>query len=141
MLETDHERVCLEARRHAVSLLKPFLRAAALAAVGTALVVAGWPLTALGVVPLVLAAVTATAAAWTWERTRIVVTTHKLFVVTGTLRRRAAAVRLAHVSALEVEQPLLGRLLGYGTLIAGDLEIPYVPQPRRVYGLVERLGA
>ena len=59
-------------------------------------------------------------------------TTDKLFVVYGIARRHAAAVRLARVGPVEVEQGLLGRLLGYGTLVAGDLEIPYVPDPRRV---------
>jgi uncharacterized membrane protein YdbT with pleckstrin-like domain len=71
----------------------------------------------------------------------VVLTTEKLFVVQGTLRKRAAAVRLSRVGALEIEQSLLGRLLGYGTIVAGELEIMYVPQPRRVYGLVERLSA
>ena len=47
------------------------------------------------------------------------------FVVHGTLRKRAAAVRLARVGALEIEQSLLGRLLGYGTIVAGELEIDY----------------
>jgi hypothetical protein len=41
-------------------------------------------------------------------------------------------VRFARVGPVEVEQSLAGRLLGYGTLIAGDLEVPYVPDPRRV---------
>jgi len=31
-------------------------------------------------------------------------------------------------------------VLGYGTIVAGDLEITYVPEPRRIYGLVERLA-
>jgi hypothetical protein len=31
-------------------------------------------------------------------------------------------------------------LLGYGTIVAGELEIEYVPGPRRLYGLVERLS-
>ncbi len=30
--------------------------------------------------------------------------------------------------------------MGYGTIVAGELEIDYVPEPRRFYGLVERLG-
>jgi hypothetical protein len=38
---------------------------------------------------------------------------------------------------VEIEQGLLGRLLGYGTVVAGDLEITHVPEPRR---LVERLA-
>jgi hypothetical protein len=46
-------------------------------------------------------------------------------------------VRLERVGAVEVEQSLAGRVLGYGTLIAGPLEITYVPQPRSGYGLVE----
>jgi hypothetical protein len=70
-----------------------------------------------------------------------VLTSEKLFVVHGTLRRRAAAVRLSRVAAVEVEQTVLGRLLGYGTIVAGDLEIPFVPQPRDVGTLVARLGA
>lgn len=75
------------------------------------------------------------------ERTRVVITTEKLFIVHGTLRRRAAAVRLARLGAVEIEQSLTGRLLGYGTIVAGELEIEFVPEPRRVYGLVERLSA
>jgi len=41
---------------------------------------------------------------------------------------------------VEIEQSLAGRLMGYGTIVAGELEIDYVPEPRRFYGLVERLG-
>ena len=41
-------------------------------------------------------------------------------------------MRLERVGPVEVEQGLLGRMLGYGTVIAGDLEVPYVPDPRRV---------
>ena len=77
-----------------------------------------------------LAAVIAVRAVWRWERTHVVLTTEKLFVVYGTVRRRAAAVRLERVGAVEIEQSLLGRLLGYGTVVAGDLEITYVPEPR-----------
>jgi hypothetical protein len=57
------------------------------------------------------------------------------------LRRRAAAIRLDRVATIEVEQSLLGRVLGYGTLSAGELEIPFVPQPRDVGSLVARLSA
>ena len=44
------------------------------------------------------------------------------------------------LGAVEIEQSLAGRFMGYGTIVAGDLEIDYVPKPRRVYGLVERLS-
>jgi uncharacterized membrane protein YdbT with pleckstrin-like domain len=140
MVTSGWERVCLEERRHAVVLAGPFLRALGLAAVGIGLMAIGWPASIAGVALQALGAFVALRAVWNWERTRVVLTTEKLFVVHGTLRRRAAAVRLARVGAVEIEQSLLGRLLGYGTIVAGDLEIEYVPGPRRVYGLVERLS-
>ena len=140
MVTSEWERVCLEERRHAVVLAGPFLRALGLAAVGIGLMAIGWPASIAGVALQMLGAFVALRAVWTWERTRVVLTTEKLFVVHGTLRRRAAAVRLARVGAVEIEQSLLGRLLGYGTIVAGELEIEYVPGPRRVYGLVERLS-
>jgi uncharacterized membrane protein YdbT with pleckstrin-like domain len=77
---------------------------------------------------------------WRWDRTHVVLTSEKLFVVHGVVRRRAAAVRLTRIGPLELEQGLLARLLGYGTIVAGDLEIAYVPEARRVAGLVERLS-
>ncbi len=89
---------------------------------------------------LCVAALLAVAAVLRWDRTHVVLTTEKLFVVHGLLRRRAAAVRLAKVSTVEIEQSLLGRLLGYGTVVAGDLEIECVPQPRELCGLVQRLA-
>ena len=140
MVTSGWERVCLEERRHAVVLAGPFLRALGLAAIGIGLMAIGWPASIAGVALQALGAFVALRAVWNWERTRVVLTTEKLFVVHGTLRRRAAAVRLARVGAVEIEQSLLGRLLGYGTIVAGELEIEYVPGPRRVYGLVERLS-
>jgi hypothetical protein len=68
------------------------------------------------------------------------VTTEKLCVVDGTLRRRSSSVRLQKVEKLELEQTFPGRLLGYGTLVAGPLEIEHVSEPRSVYRLVERLA-
>jgi uncharacterized membrane protein YdbT with pleckstrin-like domain len=133
-----HEQVCIDERRHGIVLAGSFVRAAALAAPGAYAVAVGWPATVAGAVLLTLGAATALRAVWLWERTHVVLTTEKLFVVHGTLRRRAAAVRLARVGPVEVEQSLLGRLLGYGTIVAGDLEITHVPEPRR---LAERLQA
>ena len=140
-MRTPEERTCWESRRHAIVLAAPFVRAVGLGIAGLVALGTGWPV--MVAAPLVLAAgaLQAGLAAWRWERTRVVLTTEKLFVVHGTLRRRAAAVRLSRVPTIEVEQTLLGRLLGYGTIVAGDLEIPFVPQPRDVGTLVARLGA
>lgn len=141
MVTSSGERICLEERRHGVVLAGPLLRALGLVALGIGLMAIGWPASIAGAGLQILGAIVALRAVWNWEQTRVVLTTEKLFVVHGTLRKRAAAVRLSRVGALEIEQSLLGRLLGYGTIVAGELEIMYVPQPRRVYGLVERLSA
>jgi hypothetical protein len=69
-----------------------------------------------------------------WDRTILVVTSRKLLVVHGVVRRRAAASALGPGGAVEVEQSLAGRLLGYGTVVAGELEVPYVPDPTRLCG-------
>src|SRR4051794_1673656 len=140
MMTSAWEKVCLDERRHAVVLALPFARALGVASVGIGLMVIGWPASIAGVALQVVGAGIALRAVWNWEQTRVVLTTDKLFVVHGTLRKRAAAVRLARIGAVEIEQGLLGRVLGYGTIVAGDLEIDYVPKPRDVYGLVERLS-
>jgi membrane protein YdbS with pleckstrin-like domain len=141
MVTSGWERICLDERRHAVVLALPFARALGLAAVGIGLMAIGWPASIAGVALQAFGAFVALRAVWNWEQTRVVLTTDKLFVVHGTLRKRAAAVRLARIGAVEIEQGLIGRLLGYGTIVAGDLEIEYVLEPRRVYGLVERLSS
>jgi uncharacterized membrane protein YdbT with pleckstrin-like domain len=141
MVTSGWEKICLEERRHAVVLAGPFVRALGLAVVGIGLMAIGWPASIIGVLLQALGAGLALRAVWNWERTRVVLTTEKLFVVHGTLRKRAAAVRLSRVGAVEIEQGLIGRVLGYGTIVAGELEIDYVPEPKRVYGLVERLSA
>ncbi len=127
------EEVQLEARPHGIALALPLARAVAIALAGGGLVVFGprssWALAAVGVLLLAVGAIFALAAVWRWDRTKLVLTTEKLFVVYGIARRRAAAVRLARIPAIEVEQSLLGHILGYGTVIAGDLEIRHVPHP------------
>jgi uncharacterized membrane protein YdbT with pleckstrin-like domain len=127
------EEIQIEARPHGIALAVPLTRAALLAAAGASFVVLGprasWFLAPVGAGLLGAAAVFALAAVLRWDRTTFVLTTEKLFVEYGVLRRRAAAVRLSRVGALEVEQSLLGRLLGYGTIVAGSLEIPHVARP------------
>jgi len=140
MLASD-EQVCFDARRHGVSLARPLAQAGVLAAAGAVLLAQSWPPLAVpGAVLVVLAASICLRAVWRWERTRLVVTTEKVCVLDGTLRRRSSAVRLRSVENLELEQSLPGRVLGYGTLVAGPLEIDHVPHPRSVYRLVERLA-
>jgi len=121
-------------------LALPVAQAVVLAVSGGILLTQPSPLPLAGAALVALAAFVCLRAVWCWERAHLVVTTEKLFVVDGTLRRRSSAVRLRTVENLELEQSLVGRLLGYGTLVAGPLEIEHVPQPRSVYRLVERLA-
>jgi uncharacterized membrane protein YdbT with pleckstrin-like domain len=137
-VRVDHgERVYLDSRRHGIVLAPALARAFLLAAAGGFLFSLVWPLPVAGAALVVVAALLALRAVWKWERTHVIVTDDRLALVRGTLRRRIAAVRLERVGAVEVDQSLVGRVLGYGTLIAGPLEITYVPQPRSVYGLAE----
>jgi len=140
MLRESDEHVYLDERRHGVILVRPLTRALALAVLGATGLALGWPVSLAGLVLLTVAAIVALVAVWRWDRTHVVVTTEKLFVVHGVLRKQAAAVRLAKVGIVEVDQSLVGRLLGYGTIVAGDLEIACVPHPRELCGLVQRLA-
>jgi uncharacterized membrane protein YdbT with pleckstrin-like domain len=134
------EEVRLDARPHGVALVRPLVRPLVLAGMGAVLVILGsglhWGLALAGAAALVLAFLFSLRAVWSWDRTRLVLTTEKLYVVYGVARRRAAAVRLSRVPALEYEQGIVGRVFGYGTLVAGDFEVPYVPEARRVRKLL-----
>lgn len=133
------DQVFVDERRHGIVLVRPLSRALLLATVGAAGFAIGWPASIAGAVLVAAAAGFALAAVVRWDRTHVVLTAESLVVEHGLLRRRAAAVRLARVSTVEVEQSVLGRLLGYGTVVAGDLEVDCVPRPREVSRLVQHL--
>ncbi len=141
MLGERDEHVFLEMRRHGVVLARPLTRSFALVALGAFLLTLPWA-AATGVGALLIAAGAAFTlrAVWQWERTRLVVTTEKVYVVNGTLHRRAKAVRLRAVDAVEVDQSLLGQLLGYGTVVVGPLTLRHVAEPKQVCRTVERLA-
>jgi hypothetical protein len=128
--------VRLEARPHGAALVRPFARSTFLAAVGAGLVYAGvsvaWPLLAVGTLAFALAAWGAFRAVLAWDRTTLVVTSSKLLVIHGVVRRRTASASLPPGGTIEIDQSLTGRLLGYGTIVAGDLEVPFVPEPARL---------
>lgn len=140
MYAPSDERVCFDVRRHGVVLLRPFIWAAALTVVGLFLLSMPWPLPVVAPAVIGIGAISACAAVWRWDRTRFVVTTEKVFLVQGVARKRASAVRLRGLRSISLEQSLLGRLLGYGTLHAGPLEVEHVPYARRARDLVERLA-
>jgi uncharacterized membrane protein YdbT with pleckstrin-like domain len=133
------EQLRLDARPHGVALIQPLLRPLAVAGAGLVLLAVGqeyWLAGVIGAGLLALAALLAFRAVLRWDRTRLLLTSEKLTVVYGVARRRSASVALAHPPALEFEQGIVGRLFGYGTLVAGDFEVPYVPDARRIRKLV-----
>lgn len=141
MRREPDERVILESKRHGIVLVGPLLRALAVAVAGSVwLAFLPWPWSVASPVLIGCAALLALRSVWRWEATRVVVTPDRLRVSTGILRRHEAVVRIDRVQTLEVEQTLPGRLLRYGTLVAGDLEVTCVPQPRELRRLVERLS-
>ena len=130
------ERVRLEARPHGAALVRPLLRALVLAVGGGALVVYAmphaWPLGVLGALALAYAAFTTLRAVLAWDRTVLVVTSAKLLVVHGVVRRRAPAAARPAGGAGGVGPGRLGPRRGVGSVAPGDLEVPYVPDPGRL---------
>jgi uncharacterized membrane protein YdbT with pleckstrin-like domain len=140
MYTVPTERVCFDVRRHGVVLVRPFLWAAALTIAGLFLLAMPWPVPVVAPLVIGVGAISAFAAVWRWDRTRFVVTTEKVFLVQGVTRKRASAVRLKGLRSISLEQSMLGRILGYGTLHAGPLEVEHVPCARQARDLVERLA-
>jgi uncharacterized membrane protein YdbT with pleckstrin-like domain len=126
----------MEAHRHGIALARPLSRAFVLAGAGGACFLAPWTATAaLGAGLLALGAAIAVVAVTRWDRTHLVVTGNTFVVEHGLLRRNSASISL-NGTVFEVERPLLGRILGYGTVVAGELEIDCVP--RRLMRLLQQ---
>ncbi len=116
--------------------MRTFLRALLLALAGAACFFAPWtPFAAAGAVLLALAALVAVVGVARWDRTHLAVTGNAFVVERGFLSRRSASVSLSG-TVFEIERPLLGRILGYGTVVAGELEIDCVP--RRLMRLLQQ---
>jgi uncharacterized membrane protein YdbT with pleckstrin-like domain len=136
------EKICLDARLHGVVLARPLARSLLLVALGMfALLIPSAAAAVLGAILIAAGAAFTLRAVWQWERTRVVVTTQKVYFIRGTLHRRAKAVRLQAVDAVEIDQSLLGQLFGYGTVVVGPLSIGHIAAPSQVCRLVERLAS
>jgi uncharacterized membrane protein YdbT with pleckstrin-like domain len=126
----------LEVHRHGIALARPLLRALAFALAGAACFLAPWTaVAAVGAVLLAIAALIAVIGVARWDRTHLTVTGNALVVEHGFLGRKSATISLSG-TVFEVERTLLGRILGYGTVIAGELEIDCVP--RRLTRLLQQ---
>src|SRR5206468_11829587 len=133
--------VYLDARLHGAVLARPIARSSALVLLGiVAMLFPFVPAAVLGALLIAAGAVFTLRAVWQWERTHLVVTTEKIYLLNGTLHRRAKAVRLKAVEAVEIDQSLIGQLFGYGTVVVGPLEVRHIAHPSDVCDLVERLA-
>jgi hypothetical protein len=75
-----------------------------------------------------------------WPVTYLAVTSGRMVLIRGPLSSTAAAVSLDKVTGLTLQRTVLGRLLGYGTLIAdcsgrrqAFRKVRYVPYPEQLY--------
>ena len=136
------EEVYLDARLHGAVLARPIFRSSLLVVLGiVAMLVPYAAGPGLGAVLIAAGAFFTLRAVWQWERTRLVVTTEKVYLLNGTLHRRSKAVRLQLVDAVEVDQSLVGQLFGYGTVVVGPLKVGHIARPSEVCNLVERLAS
>jgi len=135
------ERKIVTTRKHPAVLRGPAaLVIAALA--GAALVTAHARTASPTLIAWAGFAATAAWLAWkliAWQRTYLVVTSHRVMLITGIVNRRIAMMPLAKIADIRVEQPLPGRVLGYGTFLiesAGQghplSDIKYVPRPEKI---------
>jgi hypothetical protein len=126
----------VDVHRHGIALARPFSRALLLAIAGAACFFAPWHILAVGGAALLaLAAVIAVVGVTRWDRTHLALTENAFVIEHGFMRRRTASVSL-NGTIFEVERSLLGRVLGYGTVVAGDLVIDCVP--RRLTRLLQQ---
>lgn len=75
-----------------------------------------------------------------WPATYLVVTEKRMVVIGGLASRTAAAISLEKVTGLTLQRTVLGRLLGYGTLIVALHgrrqrvgKVRYLPYPEQLY--------
>jgi uncharacterized membrane protein YdbT with pleckstrin-like domain len=130
------EEPVLDVHRHGIALARPLLRALTLALAGALCLWAPWTATAaVGAVLLALAATIVVIAVARWDRTHLSITRNALVIEHGFLSRRTASISLTG-TVFEVERTMWGRILGYGTVIAGELEIDCVP--RRLTRLLQQ---
>jgi uncharacterized membrane protein YdbT with pleckstrin-like domain len=108
-------------RLHWVNYLKAFLLAALaglLLLYGTheEATKVGRSATYIGWLLLLVAAITLLGAWFTRQMTELSVTNHRVIYKTGFMRRHTVEMNMDKVETVNVDQTILGRILGYGTI-------------------------
>ena len=117
------EKVTYRARLHWKVFFLPVLTAVALAASGVISIVWGYPSQALSVFNIVggvLILIAAVVAIKVWimsSSAEFAVTNKRVIIKTGFIQKDAAEIFLAKIESVGVDQTVLGRLLGFGSII------------------------
>jgi hypothetical protein len=124
----ENEASVISTHRHGIVLLRPLVRSLLIAGAGAGCFFLPWrPAEIAGAVLLGVAALLVVVAVAKWDRTHLELTANALLVEYGFVRRGTASVSL-NATVFEIERSFLGRVLGYATVVAGDLEIDGVPR-------------
>jgi len=67
---------------------------------------------------------------FTWWTTEIAVTNHRIIYKAGLIRRDTVEILMDKVESVDVDQSILGRLLGYGTVTVRGTGAGFEPLKR-----------
>jgi uncharacterized membrane protein YdbT with pleckstrin-like domain len=149
------ETVQYETRLHWIVMLGHGLIAAILGIIGVSLLVTPWssvkggessvagPLRWAGAASLLVAAIFFGIGLVRRNATEMAVTNKRVIVKTGLADRRTIELLLQRIESIAVEEPALGRILGYGTVIVrgtgGTPEVfPQIARPLEFREQVQR---
>jgi uncharacterized membrane protein YdbT with pleckstrin-like domain len=113
-----NERIVARTARNKIVLVLPMLFAVVFAAAGVGALLSHQAV-GLVVLLLVLAAAIGGIAWMLYRSADFAVTTSRLILKQGLISRRTLELQLNKVEAVNVDQSLFGRILGYGTLQVG----------------------
>lgn len=112
------EYLMYQAHLHWVILLVPFVVGLlGLLVLATGLSLGFWPFVVLAALMLVVAVLQVSIAVIRYFLWKYEVTDRRVRISTGILRRRSLDLLLTKVESVAVDRPLLGQILGYGTLV------------------------
>jgi uncharacterized membrane protein YdbT with pleckstrin-like domain len=148
------ETVQYETRLHWIVMLEHALIAAILAIIGASLLLTPWSsinggeaasgaLRWAGVACLVVGAIFFGSGLVRRSATEMAVTNKRVIVKSGLANRRTIELLLPRIESIAIEEPALGRLLGYGTVIVrgtgGTPEVfPQIARPLEFREQVQR---
>jgi uncharacterized membrane protein YdbT with pleckstrin-like domain len=98
-------------------LCGPIVLATLIGGAGLASFVVRRDLLVLGAVLLLVAAIVLVSAIVKRNATEIGVTNRRVIIKTGMLNRRSLEIMLPKVESIAINEPAMGRILGYGTVV------------------------